>query len=86
MNKKGFIRLIIWIIILFFVLSGIVIFINLKDKIVGTLKESDENEGYSDDVNENIEDEERIVGAEEIDYRPDEEPSGDLLNGNNLTK
>jgi len=81
MHKKGFMRIIIWIIILFFVISGIVVFINLKDKIVGTLKGSDENEGYSDDVNENIEDGERIVGAEELDYRPDVGPSGDLLNG-----
>ena len=79
-------RIIVWIIILFFVVSGIVIFINLKDKIIGTLKGSDENKGYSDNVNENVEDEERIVGAEEIDYRLDGGPSGDLLTENNLTR
>ena len=79
-------RTIVWIIILFFVVSGIVVFINLKDNIIGTLKGIDENEGYSDDVNKNIEDEERIVGAEEIDHRLDEGPSGDLLTENNLTR
>jgi len=82
MNKKGIFRTIVWIIILFLVISGIVVFMNLKNKITGAVsvltgdseavdREVDESVDEIDDsIEDDFEEEElEIVDVQESNSR-----------------
>lgn len=83
MNKNGLLRLIIWIVIIFFVVSGVVAFITLRDKVLGIF--GGDEDRPDDGTNLNPPENGRIAGAEELENPGNQEDGfledvGNLLN------